>query len=61
MLNFILKNTEMRAVPEECGHATVISITERKWYNYTVVGVTARQPAQKAVPLLSGHAMQATA
>ena len=42
MLNFILKNTEMRAVPEECGHATVISITERKWYNYTVVGYTAR-------------------
>ena len=42
MLNFILKNTEIRAVPEECGHATVISITERNWYNYTVVGVTAR-------------------
>ena len=45
MLNFILKNTEIQAVPEECGHATVISITERNWYcwyNYTVVGVTAR-------------------
>ena len=42
MLNFILKNTEIQAVPEECGHATVISITELNWYNYTVVGVTAR-------------------
>ena len=37
MFNFILKNTEIRAVPEECGHATAISITERNWYNYTVV------------------------
>ena len=42
MLNFILKNTEIRVVPEECGHAKVISITKRNWYNYTVVGVTAR-------------------
>lgn len=31
MLNFILKNTEIQAVAEECGHATVISITERNW------------------------------
>ena len=27
MLNFILKNTEIRVIPEECGHAKVISIT----------------------------------
>ena len=28
MFDFILKNTEIRTVPEEYGHTTVISITE---------------------------------